>query len=175
MAEDIKNNVTDNTEEKTETATNTAPTKSAEEELKELKASLAKANALVSKANSEAADWKRKYTSTLDEAKAAALKAEEQRKAELEELEQLRAEKRVSTYAKRLLESGYDAKTAELMAKVLPDGVGDEFFAANKTFIDTQRLKNQPGLSVGLPPTTEDAAKDRQNQLRRYAGLPPLP
>ena len=47
MAEDIKNNVTDNSEEKTETATNTAPTKSAEEELKELKASLAKANALV--------------------------------------------------------------------------------------------------------------------------------
>ena len=108
MAEDIKNNVTDNTEEKTETATNTAPTKSAEEELKELKASLAKANALVSKANSEAADWKRKYTSTLDEAKAAALKAEEQRNAELEELKSLRADKR----ARKLMEAGYDSPTA---------------------------------------------------------------
>lgn len=156
MAEDIKNNVTDNTEEKTETATNTAPTKSAEEELKELKASLAKANALVSKANSEAADWKRKYTSTLDEAKAAALKAEEQRNAELEELKSLRADKR----ARKLMEAGYDSPTAELMAKVLPDDIGDDFYIAQKTFLDNQRkqadvnaLNNQPKLSVGLPPS----------------------
>ena len=71
------------------------------------------------------------------------------------------------------MDAGYDLETANLMANSLPEGVGDAYFAAQKSFIQKQReeaeaaaLKKQPGLSVGMPPTgstksKEDADYDR--------------
>lgn len=155
-----------------------APTKSAEDELKELKASLSKANALISKANGEAAEWKRKYTATLDETKQKEMKAAEEREAERAELELLRSERRVNKYAKQLMESGYDAATAEMMAKVLPEGVGDEFFSANKNFLtnqrkgfETERMSKQPSLSVGMPPSAQGAKSEEDIKLDKLFGL----
>lgn len=182
MAEDIKNGASVSTETKPETTEAPMSVKDLEAKVKELKAQQEKANQLISKANSEAADWKRKYTSTLDEAKAAALKAEEDRKAELAELETLRHEKRVSTYAKKLMEAGFDGATADQMANSLPDGVADTYFESLKLFNEkksqeyaAKQIDSQKGLSVGLPITPADAQKERTNKLRGYAGLPPLP
>ena len=132
---------------------------------------IAKLKAALSKANSEAAEWKRQYKSTLDEQKQKELEAAELRKAELAELETLRAEKRVGNYAKQFMGMGIDPETAESMAKSLPDGVTDEFFSVHKAYLENQRknadiraLNNQPSLSVGMPPSNvspEDAMLDK--------------
>lgn len=145
-----------------------------EAELERLKKAL-------SKANSEAAENKRKYLATLDEAqRAEEVRAEKEaeREARIAELE---AKERFSTYKSRFMDAGLDSATAESMAKNLPDGVGDEVFSTLKTYIGNQAqalknatLDNQPGLSVGMPPTGEDAKKAEINKLRGYAGLKPI-
>ena len=133
--------------------------------------------AAISKANSEAAEWKRKYTATLDEAKRKEVEAAEARKAELEELQTLRTEKRISTYKARLMDAGIDGATADLMATALPDGVSEDYFTALKTFNANQRkaadvaaLNNQPGLSVGLPPAI-GGKSEFDKQLDKIFGL----
>ena len=149
---------------------NKAVNKAETEEITRLKAAL-------SKANSEAAEWKRQYKTTLDEAKQKELDAAEQRKAELEELNALRTEKRISGYKAKLMEAGIDGATADLMANALPEGVKDEYFASVKNFNENQRkaldvnaLNKQPGLSVGMPPS--GAAKtDLDKQLDKIFGL----
>lgn len=149
---------------------NKAVNKAETEEITRLKAAL-------SKANSEAAEWKRQYKTTLDEAKQKELDAAEQRKAELEELNALRTERRISGYKAKLMEAGIDGATADLMANALPEGVKDEYFASVKNFNENQRkaldvnaLNKQPGLSVGMPPT--GAAKtDLDSQLDKIFGL----
>lgn len=135
----------------------------------------------LSKANSEAASWRKQYEATLDEAKRKEFDAAQQRKAELEELEALRNDKRISTYKTKLMEAGIDGATADLMANALPDGVKEDYFTSLKTYNEKQKqafaataISNQPGLSVGLPPTAADAKKEEENRYRKYMGLPPI-
>lgn len=149
------------------------PDSKADDEITKLKGSL-------SRACSDAAEWKRKYVATLDDAKQKELKAAEaaeaaakEREAERAELEDLRAFKRVSTYKEKLIDAGYDLATADVMAKSLPEGVSDDYFAAQKAFnasqrqaLETAKLNSQPKLSVGTPPSgiaksEEDAKYDR--------------
>lgn len=133
-----------------------------------------------SEACSDAAEWKRKYRATLDEAER--IKQEQaERMAELEKANAAyEAKERVSTYYSKLMEVGYDSASARSMAEVLPPGVPDSYFESQKSFlaaktqeIKTQTLNSQPGLSTGLPPTTPaDAQSQGDAQLRRWFGLP---
>lgn len=142
---------------------------------------VAKLKAALSRANAEAADWKRQLRDKQTEqekAEADRKEYEAKREARIAELE---AKERVSTYKDKLLNAGWDAPTADAMAKSLPADVGDEFFTAQKTYFENQRqamqtaaLKNQPGLSVGMPPTAADAQKDELNRMRKAFGLPPV-
>ena len=161
MAEEIKTETTATEAPKTEAAT---PAENPE---------VVKLKAALSRANSEAAQWKRQYTETLDAQKQKELEEAEQRKRELEELEALRKDKRIGTYKTRLMDAGVDHASADIMANALPDGVSDDYFATLKTYLDNQRkaadtaaLNNQPKLSVGMPPsgvtkTEEDAKLDK--------------
>lgn len=140
------------------------------EEITRLKAAL-------SKANSEAAEFRRALRERQTEQERKEAELAEQRKAELEELNLLRTEKRVSTYKARLMEAGIDGATADLMANALPDGVKDDYFTAVKTFnvnqrkaMDVSALNNQPGLSVGMPPSGA-AKSDLDKQLDKIFGL----
>lgn len=136
--------------------------------------------AALTKANGDAAEWKRKYRETQSEQERAEAERAE-RDAERDALlRQLQDEKRVNVYKARLMEAGVDATTAETMANSLPEGVGDEYFTAYKSFmekreqeIESSMLSKQPGLTVGAPPTTNSAALDEENKYRRWAGLPP--
>ena len=124
----------------------------------------------LSKANSEAAEWKRKYRETQTEQERQAAELAEQQKSMQEQLENYRAKERISSYANKLMAAGVDSETADLMANSLPEGVSDDYFAAYKTFIDnktkeieTAALQGQKGLSVGNPPpakTDEDRIAD---------------
>lgn len=133
----------------------------------------------LSKANSEAAEYKRLLREKQTEAeRAEAERAEKDRERE-ELLKSLLEEKRVSTYKSQLMAAGVDQDTADLMAKSLPEGVSDEYFLATKSFLDNQRQKlltesinKQPGLSVGTPPTAAQAEREEENLLRKRMGLP---
>lgn len=143
-------------------------------EVEKLKASL-------SKANSEAAEWKRALREKQTEAERVEAERAEREAQKDALLKQLQDERRVTVYKSRFMEAGVDPATADVMAKSLPDGVGDEYFDAYKSFIDTRTkeiesavLSKQPGLSVGAPPTSKQAEQDAINQRRSYMGLPPI-
>lgn len=143
-------------------------------EVERLKSSL-------SKANSEAAEWKRALREKQTEAEREAAERAEKEAEKDRLIEKYEAERRIDHYTKKFVEVGYDLDTATTMANALPPGVKDEYFAASKNFMETKTkeiesaaLSKQPGLSVGTPPTTQTAEKDRMNELRKYAGLPPI-
>ena len=101
--------------------------------------------------------------------------------ADNDKIAELEAKDRVNTYRDKLIAAGFDNDTAILMAQALPAGVSDDYFTAVKAHNDIQRqgietatLKNQPGQSVGMPPTAADAQKEEMNRLRKSFGLKPL-
>ena len=117
---------------------------SAEDKLKALEAfeyednaaELEKQKAAVSKANSEAAEWKRKHNALLgeDEKK----KQEDADKlAQMEqELADLRKGKTVSEYKAKFIAQGYDEALAEDTAKAMADGDSAKVFANQQKFLD---------------------------------------
>lgn len=104
-----------------------------------------------SKANSEAAEWKRKHNALLDEdekKKQADSEAFEQMKQELDEL---RKEKRVSDYKSKYLALGYDEKLAADTAAALADGNMDKVFANAEKFKAEMEKKIKADILKGTP------------------------
>jgi len=135
----------------------------------------------LSKANSQASEWKKQFRETQTEQERQAAELADAQKQMQEQLDAYKAKERVSSYANKLMAAGVDADTATTMANSLPEGVTDEYFAAYKSFIEAKikevesaALSRQPGLSVGAPPTSQQAEQDANNQLRHYFGLPPI-
>ena len=159
--------------EQTETV-KTEPTKAESAytaEIEKLKASL-------SRANSQAAEYKRQRNEALDKSKLAEVERAEADKAMREELETLRKEKRVSDYTAKCVALNMDAELAAQTANALADGNMDSVFdclkafvEATKTRLNNEALNRQPGLSAGIPPTKGNTEDEITAQLRRYAGL----
>lgn len=142
-------------------------------------ADVTKLKTSLSKANSEAAEYKRLLREKQTEAERAEADRAEREKALQDELASYRDKERFSSYKSRLMAAGVDPENADLMAKSLPEGVADEYFLATKSFLDNQRQKlltesinKQPGLSVGTPPTAAQAEREEENLLRKRMGLP---
>lgn len=153
---------------KTEPAKETKP----DPELEKLKAAL-------SRANSEAAEYKRALREKQTEKERADAERAEADKAMREELETLRKEKRVSDYTGKCLALNMDADLAGKTANALADGNMESVFdclkafvEATKTRLNNEALNRQPGLSAGIPPTKGNTEDEITAQLRRYAGLP---
>lgn len=150
-----------------------APPKESEEVVK-LKTAL-------SKANSEAADWKRQLREKQSEAERAEAERAEHEQAVEQELKMLRRDKTVSGYIANCLALGYDKDLALRAAEAMADGDAatilacqQDFLAAKQKELEATALNRQPSLSVGAPPTSADAEKAEQNRMRRIMGLPPL-
>lgn len=169
-------------EKKPEVKETTAPTlEELQKQISELKAENdvlkkdgEKLKAAQSNASADASEWKKKYHSTLDEASRKEAERAEAEQAMREELEALKAEKRISAYTAKLMEVGYDAQTAASMAVNLPEGISDDFFAQQKSFIESQKqiaktetINSQPKLSTGEPPTISKEDAD----IKRWFGL----
>lgn len=142
-------------------------------------AELARVRNALNKASSECADYKKQLRERQTEAEREAADRLERENALQEELKAYKVRERVSTYKAQLMSVGYDAETAEVMANALPEGVSDDFFAKQKSFLEGQRqkivtetLNNQPGLSVGTPPTAAQAETEQENVWRKHMGLP---
>lgn len=128
-------------------------------------------------ASSDAADWKRKYRETLDEATRKEQERTERESETLRQLEEYKAKDRIATYQAKLMEAGYDLETASKMAADLPEGVPEAFFASQKEFlgkqeqaIKTKMLNSQAGLGVGMPPTSKETGNDIDAKLRKWMG-----
>lgn len=134
----------------------------------------------LSKANSEAAEYKRLLREKQTEAERAAADQAEKEREMQERLAAYETKERISSYKAQLMAAGIDPETADVMAKSLPAGVADTYFAATKSFLDNQKqqllsesINKQPGLSVGTPPTAAQAQKEEENRMRRFFDLPP--
>ena len=137
---------------------------SAEDKLKALEAleeadnsaELERMKNAVSKANSEAAAWKKKHNELLGE--------EERKKQEQadhlaqveKELADLRKEKTVSEYATKFLGMGYEESLAKETAQAMADGDTEKVFANQVKFNDAlkkaaiaDKLKSTPRPGVG--------------------------
>ena len=147
-------------------------------ENEKLKKAISASNADAAKRKKESEEWQGKYKATLDEQKRKEFEAEEELKRIRAENEQFKAEKRVSTYAAKLMGAGFDEATAASMASSLPDGVPDSFFESQKAFneaqkqaLKTQNLNSQPNLPVGSTPSSGDTMSEMEKQLRARFGL----
>lgn len=86
--------------------------------------------ALLNKATSEAAEFRRKYTSTLTEAEKAQAEREERDKEIQEELTALRRDKEVARFNSSLIGNQVSAATASVLSEAVADGNKDAIIEA---------------------------------------------
>lgn len=144
-------------------------------EIEKLKVANTNASADAAKHKRSAEEWKEKFRNTQDEATRKEAERAEADEALKQELATLRTEKRISTYTAKLMEVGYDAQTATSMAMNLPEGISEDFFIQQKTFLESQKQKaktelinNQPKLSSG---ETLAPSNDETEKYRKWFGL----
>lgn len=139
-----------------------------------------KLKSALSKANSDAAEWKRQFREKQTEAERAEAERKEREQAVEEELRTLRRDKTVNGYIARCLALGYTQELAERAAEAFADNDAaaimtcqQEFLEAKQKEIEANSLNKQPKLTTGAPPTSSSLDKEATNKLRGYWGLPP--
>jgi len=123
---------------------------------------LEKAQNAVSKANSEAAEWKRKHNLLLsdeEQKKAAADEEKEQMAKRIAELEKREVE---NSYKSHYIGLGYDAELAASTAKALVDTDMETVFANQKKFLEAHDKTYKAQLMTGadLTPASGSASVD---------------
>jgi hypothetical protein len=136
----------------------------------------------LSKANSQAAEYKRAWREKQTEAERAEAERAEREKAVEDELRQLRRDKTVSGYIAQCLALGYGAELARKAAEAMADGDAAEIINCQKEFmeaktkeIEANALNRQPTLTSGAPPTAKTAEAEAYNNMRKAWGLKPIP
>ena len=135
----------------------------------------------LSKANSDAAEWKRQFREKQTEAERAEAERKEREAAVEEELRTLRRDKTVADYVNSCLALGYDKDLALRAAEALADNDAATIFACQQDFLESKKkeieaaaLNKQPSITSGSPPTAKQADSEATNKLRRAMGLPPI-
>ena len=126
----------------------------------------------LSKANSENAERKRREQERMTEDERKEAERAEESKAIMDELNALREKDRISTYTTKLVASGYDVEAAQKMASALPEGISDDFFSEQKTFIEktiadtkAEALKQQPSINPGNSIKSKEMSKEDFDKL----------
>lgn len=135
----------------------------------------------LSKANSDAADWKRQFREKQTEEERKEAERAEREKAVEDELRTLRRDKTVSGYQAQCLALGYTQELALRAAEAMADNDAAAIMACQQEFLDAKQkeleaaaLNKQPTLTTGSPPTAKQADVEATNKLRRAMGLPPI-
>lgn len=162
-----------NTVEPTTTTATTEPKK----DEKPANAEVEKLKAALSKANGEAAEYKRQLRLKQTEQERAEAERAEAEQAMREELETLRKEKAVADFTNRALALDFNEEVAGRFANALASGDTEAMFDALKAFVDATTIKannaalnRQPGLSAGTPPSTNTVDAEAA-QIRKWMGL----
>ena len=136
--------------------------------------------AALSKANSDAADWKRQFREKQTEAERAEAERKEHEQAVENELRTLRRDKTVSGYLAQCLALGYKQELALKAAEAMADNDAAAIMACQQEFLEEKQkeieaaaLNKQPTLTPGAPPTAKQAELEAENKMRSYFGLPP--
>lgn len=140
-----------------------------------------KLKSALSKANSDAADWKRQFREKQTEQERAEAERAEREKAIQDELRTLRRDKTVSDYTARYISLGYDGELATRAAAATADNDAAAIMECQQTFLEAKKkeleaaaLNQQPKLTPGAPPTATEADREAINKQRSYFGLPPI-
>lgn len=130
-----------------------------------------KLKSAVSKANSEAAEWKRKHNALLtDEQRKEEERAEVQKKVE-EELAALRKEKSISDTKAKFLSLGYDSTLADETAKAFAEGDMEKVFANQKVYIENIKKAERAAALAGdsrPAPGTGAPASETEKLKKQY-------
>jgi hypothetical protein len=134
----------------------------------------------LSKANTDAANWKRQFREKQTEQERAEAERAEREKAVEEELRGLRRDKSVSGYVAQYLALGYNKELALKAAEATADNDAaailacqHEFIEAKTKEIEAAALNKQPTLSVGAPPTASGIDDETDRRIRSIMGLSP--
>ena len=107
--------------------------------------------AAVSKANSEAAEWKKKHNALLTEEQQKEAARQEAEKAIKDELEALRKENATTKNKAKFLGLGYDEKLAAETAKALADGDMEKVFANQGIHLENVKKAAAASALAGDP------------------------
>ena len=132
----------------------------------------------LSKANSQAAEWKRQFREKQTEQERSEAERAEREKAVEDELRSLRRDKAVSGYVAQCLALGYDKDLALRAAEAMADGDAATVFACQQDFLDNKKkeleaaaLGKQPPITPGKPPKGESDDDKLMKTMLKYAGL----
>lgn len=135
----------------------------------------------LSKANSEASEWKKALREKQTEAERAEAERAEREKAVEDELRTLRRDKTVSGYIAQYLALGYTQELALKAAEATADNDAatimscqQEYLAEKTKELEAAALNKQPTITSGSPPTAQQADNEATNKLRKAMGLPPI-
>ena len=166
--------VTEPTTESTVAPTQEPATTEPKKDDKPTSAEIEKLKIALSKANGEAAEYKRQLREKQTQAERAEAERQEQEKAMREELDALRRDKAVTDYTNKALEVGFDADTAAKAANAMASGDTAAMFDALKAFVEATKtrmeneaLNRQPALSAGAPPSTNTVDAETA-QIRQW-------
>lgn len=122
---------------------------------------------LLEKANSEAADYKKKWKAASSEHDRKAIEEAEQKAQAEEELKNLRRENKVSKYEKQYLAQKYDPKDAFDIAEALCDGDMDTVFKIQQKHDDEVRksIKAEIMKDMPAPPSGNQKTVDYSKQI----------
>lgn len=133
----------------------------------------------VSKANSEAAEWKRKHNSLLSADDKEKQESADKLAAMEKELNDLRKEKLVSEHKSKYLALGYDEELASDTAAALVDNDFTKVFANQQKFLEShdksikadlmKGTPNPPAGGTGNPMSKSDIMKIRDSSERQAA------
>lgn len=125
-----------------------------------------------SKANSEAAEWKRKHNALLSE-------DEQRQQAAGEELETLRKqvaemqrEKQIAEHKSKFLTMGYDEILASATAEALADGDTEKVFANQRTFLEAHDKAMKADL-LKKTPRPESGSAENSVTMKTLKGMTP--
>ena len=135
----------------------------------------------LSRANAEAASWKKQLREKQTEQERAEAERAERERAVEDELRTLRRDKTVSGYVAQYLALGYAKELALKAAEATADNDAatimscqQEYLEAKTKELEAAALNKQPTITSGSPPTAQQADKDALNKTRSYFGLPPI-
>lgn len=126
----------------------------------------------VSKANSEAADWKKKYNDQLSEEERKAAASAEEIENMKNELASLRRDKTISDYTAKFLALGYEAALASDTAAAFADGDTAKVLANQQKFLEAhdKALKADLLKNGSTPPAGSEGGSTMT--LEKFRALP---